>query len=111
VYKSNLSVRYERRDLIQAGLDVRLPDPNQWLEVLRQKHQEAEQSRARCLVGAQAAGQESEPTRQTRLAVRGQLGQVLRRAEHEEIHGRKSPHSWRGSFPSNRFRRSSTSAS
>src|SRR5262249_55521407 len=39
--RRNLSVRDERGDLIQAGLDVRLPDTNQQLQVLRQKQEEA----------------------------------------------------------------------
>jgi hypothetical protein len=77
---------HELGDLIQAGLDVRLPDPDQWLEVLRQKHQEAQQRRPRRFTGTQAARQESKAPRQTRLAIRGEPGQVLRRAEDQEIH-------------------------
>src|SRR2546422_5984862 len=79
--------RQERPHLIQTGLDVRLSDLDQRLEELRNKQEEAEQRRPRRLVGAQATGQESQAPRETRLALRGEPGQVLRRAKHEEIHG------------------------
>src|SRR3989475_4089909 len=79
------SVGQERGDLVKPGLDVRLADPDQGLEVLRHEHHEAQQRGPRCLVSAQAADEEPQPPRETVFTSRGQPGQVLRRPEHEEI--------------------------
>src|SRR2546427_12506702 len=66
--------RQERPDLIQTGLDVRLADPDQRLEEIRNKQEEAGQRRSRSLVGRQGTGQESQAPRETRLALRGKPG-------------------------------------
>src|SRR5690242_1244153 len=73
-------------DRIAGGQRVLLTEIDQRLEIVILEEDEADDVRARRLLGAESAGEVTEEPRELRLEVARHATEVLRRAEHHDVH-------------------------
>src|SRR5712671_1629911 len=76
---------HHARDVFEPGLRVRLAEGDQVFGVVGDKHQEAQEVGIRGAARPEAAGQEAEGARQTRLVQGGDPAQILRRPDDRQV--------------------------